>query len=208
MLRFSMLTLSFVFAMLSTAFAQFEGVIEFEQHKSKVTKFAFFVKGDHVRIEEYDDKGEVVGVELVNLHTERVIAWGTDRKIYMDATSNVPLPAIQSDVSEEETTKQVQGYECTKTIVVDKGNGAKAEFWVTHGDFTFFNQLVKVLNRKDPLSLYSMEAQLGKGEFPIESTYYKPDGSVGTKMVTTSVTPMALKDSQFDIPKGYTKFQD
>lgn len=193
---------------LATGFAQFEGVIEFEQQKHDTTTYAFFVKGDLVRIEEYDAKGNVTGVQLVNLHTEKVVALNTQRKIFINIKNTAPLPEVDLDIQKTNETKRIDGYMCSKVMVNDKSNGASAEYWMTKGDFAFFAELIRVLNRKDPISLYLFKTGLASGEFAVESTYTKPDGKRGVALKTKRIESKELKGSLFDIPKGYTELEN
>src|SRR5690606_35227825 len=79
-------------APLVAAAQAFEGVVEFIKTTGPVvTAYKYFVKGDHVRIEEINARGEVQGIMLVDNRDKTVVALSLDRKLYMDVP-NMRLP--------------------------------------------------------------------------------------------------------------------
>ena len=96
----------------------FEGTIEFTKTTGAVvTNYKYFVKGDHVRIEELSSRGNVQGIMLVDNRDNTVTALSPDRKLYMDVP-NMRLPKeIKADVRKTGEMKDMAGRARSRTVV-------------------------------------------------------------------------------------------
>lgn len=186
----------------------FEGVIEFTKTTGPVvTNYKYFVKGDHVRIEEISARGDVQGIMLVDNHDKTVTALSPDRKLYMDVP-NMRLPKdVKADVKKTGEMKDMAGYKCEKWVVRSPSEDRTLTYWVAQDAFDFFIPMLQTLNRKDEQALFFLKIDGAKGVFPMLGLEQKMDGSEVSRLEVTKVTRGAQKADLFTIPSGFTRFE-
>ncbi|MBX2981258.1 MAG: DUF4412 domain-containing protein [Flavobacteriales bacterium] len=198
-----------LFAITAAIQAQsFEGTIEFTKTTGPVvTNYKYYVKGDHVRIEELSSRGNVQGIMLVDNRDNTVTALSPDRKLYMDVP-NMRLPKeIKADVKKTGEMKDMAGYKCEKWVVKSPSEDRILTYWVAQDAFDFFIPLLKTLNRKDEQALFFLKIDGAKGVFPMLGTEQKIDGSEVSRLEVTKVSRGAQKSELFEIPAGFAKFE-
>lgn len=91
----------------------FEGTIEFTKTTGPVvTNYKYFVKGEHIRIEEINARGDAQGIMLVDTRDRTVTALSPDRKLYLDVP-NMRLPKeVNVEVKKTGEIKELAGYKC------------------------------------------------------------------------------------------------
>lgn len=192
-----------------SALAQFEGTIDFTRTKGdKVTKYRYYVQGNAIRIEEYSSSGDVVNIMLVDADESFCVAINTARKMWKDSYSNKERAAGDVEVSKTTETQQVQGYKCTKYVVINNTNGSEVHYWVGGSDFDFFGPTLKVMNRKDKLARYFQALGDTNGAFPIIGEEYDADGNLLMRLEVTAFTPGEVANELFEIPEGYQELED
>ncbi|MBS1580633.1 MAG: DUF4412 domain-containing protein [Bacteroidetes bacterium] len=186
----------------------FEGVIEFTKTTGPVvTNYKYFVKGEHIRIEEISARGEVQGIMLVDTRDKTVTALSPDRKLYMDVP-NMRLPKdVKADVKKTGEMKDMAGYKCEKWTVKSATEDRQLSYWVAQDAFDFFVPLLETLNRKDEQAVFFLKIDGAKGVFPMLGVEQKMDGSEVSRLEVTKVTKVAQKPVLFEIPAGYNKFE-
>lgn len=193
---------------ISSGFAQFRGVIEFEKIKTETTKYSYSVKGNKVRIDETDPDGLVKGIMIVDLSKSTVTALSPERKLYMDATNKRIAPLIKPEITKTKNEKTINGFKCTEWIVKYSQENTQISYWVSpETGFDFFEKLIKVLNRKDKLSKYFIAIPGNENVFPVNAVEKNMDGTIKTELKITKIDKKELPDSLFDIPKDYQKFE-
>lgn len=203
-----LLTLSLL-GSLSLANAQaFEGIIEFTKTTGPVvTNYKYYVKGEHIRIEEISARGDVQGIMLVDTRDRTVTALSPDRKLYMDVP-NMRLPKdVETEVKKTGEMKDMAGYKCEKWVVKSAKEDRVLTYWVANDEFTFFVPLLETLNRKDEQAVFFLEIKDAKGVFPMLGVENKMDGAEVSKLEVTKVTKAVQKPALFEIPAGYNKFE-
>lgn len=198
-----------LFAITAAIQAQsFEGTIEFTKTTGPVvTNYKYYVKGDHVRIEELSSRGNVQGIMLVDNRDNTVTALSPDRKLYIDVP-NMRLPKeIKADVKKTGEMKDMAGYKCEKWVVKSPSEDRILTYWVAQDAFDFFIPLLKTLNRKDEQALFFLKIDGAKGVFPMLGTEQKIDGSEVSRLEVTKVSRGAQKSELFEIPAGFAKFE-
>lgn len=186
----------------------FEGIIEFTKTTGPVvTNYKYFVKGEHIRIEEISARGEVQGIMLVDTRDKTVTALSPDRKLYMDVP-NMRLPKdVKTDVKKTGEMKDMAGYKCEKWTVKSATEDRQLSYWVAQDAFDFFVPLLETLNRKDEQAVFFLKIDGAKGVFPMLGVEQKMDGSEVSRLEVTKVTKGAQKPVLFEIPAGYNKFE-
>lgn len=186
----------------------FEGIIEFTKTTGPVvTNYKYYVKGDHVRIEEISARGDVQGIMLVDTHDKTVTALSPDRKLYMDVP-NMRLPKdVKTEVKKTGEMKDMAGYKCEKWTVKSAPEDRQLTYWVAQDAFDFFVPLLETLNRKDEQAVFFLEIEGAKGVFPMLGIEQKMDGSEVSRLSVTKVAKGTQKPVLFEIPAGYNKFE-
>lgn len=196
-------------AVLSAVQAQsFEGTIEFTKTTGPVvTNYKYYVKGDHVRIEELSAKGAVQGIMLVDNRDKTVTALSPDRKLFMDVP-NMRLPKeFKAEMKKTGENKEMVGYKVEKWTVKSPGEDRILTYWVAADAFDFFIPMLETLNRKDEQALFFLKIDNAKGVFPMLGVEQKTDGSEVSRLEVTQVKRASQKADLFEIPAGYTKFE-
>ncbi len=194
---------------LSAAQAQaFEGILEFTKTTGPVvTNYKYYVKGDHIRIEEISARGDVQGIMLVDTRDRTVIALSPERKLYMDVP-NMRLPKdVETEIKKTGEMKDMAGYKCEKWVVKSPREDRVITYWVANDEFNFFVPLLETLNRKDEQAVFFLEIKDAKGVFPMLGVENKLDGAEVSKLEVTKVIKVAQKPTIFEIPAGFNKFE-
>ncbi len=196
-------------ALTTSANAQFEGVIDFKKVKgSEITKYTYYVKGSKVRIDEFGPEGKVKGIMLIDTKKDMVTALSPDRKLYMDATNNKPPVKVTPQVTKTSKKQKMVGYDCTEWVVMSKMESTIVSYWVTdETKFSFFEAMLRTLNRKDRLSKYWLEVPGIDGRFTTKGTEKGMDGSVRMSLEAEKIEEKSVEDSLFEIPSNYVKFE-
>ena len=186
----------------------FEGVIEFKKTSGPVvTSYKYYVKGDHVRIEEVSSKGEVQGIMLVDTHDKTVVALSPERKLFMDVP-NMRLPKeVETSITKTNESKEMLNYKCEKWVVKSNAEDRLITYWVAADAFDFFIPLLETLNRKDEQAVFFLEIPDSKGVFPIVGREQKIDGAEVGRLEVSNIAKGPQKDALFEIPAGYNKFE-
>lgn len=186
----------------------FEGVIEFTKTTGPVvTTYRYHVKGDYIRIEEVNSRGDVQGIMLVDTRDKTVTALSPERKLYMDVP-NMRLPKeVETLVQKTSEMKEFAGYKCEKWVVKSTKEDRVLTYWVAADEFNFFIPLLETLNRKDEQAVFFLQIKDAKGVFPMLGIEQKTDGAEVSRLEVTKVAKGVQKASLFEIPAGYNKFE-
>lgn len=190
--------------------AQFEGVIKFDKKKgAETTKYIYYIKGNKVRIDEFGPDGTTIkGIMLIDSDKGVVTALSPDRKIYMDASNNNPPVKVNPKFSKTTNKKKIQGMDCTEWLASSDLEETVISYWVIdEAKFSFFEPLLRTLNRKDRLSKYWMELTDIKNKFTMVGIEKAKDGTERTRLEVTEMNEEKLDDSTFMIPKDYAEFK-
>lgn len=203
-------------AVLMTAFSltavsqAFEGIIEFKKTTTTDTiNYLYYVKDNNVRIDEVGSRSrKVEGSFLVNLDAKSMKSLNHERKLYMDQpTPSEPVLKGSCTVTKGQNVKNLQGYKCSEQIVTNNTEGVVITYYLADGKFTFFDKLLRQLNRKDKASIYYLQIPETKNMFPMLSIQTDLKGKETGRLEVTKITKKALTADTFDIPKGYNKFE-
>ncbi len=206
---FSILIVALMFNAFSIK-AQFEGVIKFDKKKgTEVIKYIYYIKGKDIRIDEFGTDGTTIkGIMLIDTEKGIVTALSPDRKLYMDASNNKPAVKVNPKLTKTTNKKKIKGMDCTEWIASSDEEETVISYWVIdEAKYSFFEPLLRTLNRKDRLSKYWLELTDIKNKFTMVGIEKAKDGTERTKLEVTELTEKKLEDSTFDIPKDYAKFE-
>lgn len=200
-----------VIAGVSVTFAQsFEGTIEFKRvTDADTSNYIYYVKDAHVRIDEIGGKShKPEGSYLIDMDDKTITALNHERKLYMDQpTPPAPITKGTFSVKKGQTPKNLQGYKCTEYTITNTEENTQITYWLADGKFSFFEKLLRQLNRKDKSSIYFLQLPDIKNTFPMLSVQQGLDGKDVVKLEVTKITKKEVDPALFELPKGYSKFE-
>lgn len=189
----------------SSSKEKFEGKISFTKKiGSKESKYNYIVKGNQVRIEEFDKEGKISGVMLVNTEKNTVTALNPLRKMYMSVPNDKKMVLPVVEVSKKETTKSYNGYNCKEWEVSSKDQDRVITYYLAFDNFHFLSPLLKTLNRRDKQATFFLALSGAEGAFPMLSIEKKSDGTEISRLTVNSISKSSVEASQFEIPGDYT----
>lgn len=206
------LVIASVFFSLSEIIAQgFNGSIEFKYATQKdTTTNMYYVKDKLVKLDQYAKKGTgIEGSFLFDLNAGEIKFLNPKRKIWGKQKSETPqVIKGKCEVRKGSATKKIAGIKCTEYTVKNVDENTIITYWIAENQFTFFSPLIKLWNRKDKQSIYFGQIpNLPAGSMPLLSEEKTlSDGKLLTKLEATKIDNKAPDASTFDIPAGYTKF--
>ena len=207
MMKRALYIAALVFPFLS--FAQsFEGSIYFTRSNlTDVVKYAYHVKGDMVRIDEYDqDMEKVIGTLLVDLSKEEMLALSHQRQLFMQRENRDYDPGFESALAVSSGNKrEIMGMSCQQVRVKNEAADREIAYWVADGEFDFFPKLLKVLKRKDNFATYYMQIPDSGGKLPIHATERDLMRNTKGSLAIDRIEKQQLAADLFEVPKDYYK---
>jgi len=193
----------------NNALAQgFEGSIYFtKSNMVDVTKYAYHVKGNKVRVDEMvEGSDKLVAALLVDLESGEMIALSHDRKLYLKRPKGAEVSVPTGlEVKAGQLEKSIAGRNCKQYRVKSRELDSEVSFWVTEGDFSFFPKLLSILRRKDNFSIFYLALPALNGMFPMSAEEYTLLRDRKGFLQVDEMTATKLDDSLFAIPAGYQK---
>lgn len=195
---------------LNASAQSFEGTIEFKKASTTdTTNYVYYVKGNMVRIDEIGSKSrKVEGTFLIDMDAKTMKSLNIERKLYMDQPTPA-APAIKGTciVKKGQNVKNLQGYKCVEYIVTNNDENTSISYYIADGKFTFFEKMLRQLNRKEKSSIYFLQIQNVKNSFPMLSIQSDLTGKELGRLEVTKITKKEIDPSLFEIPKGFNKFE-
>jgi hypothetical protein len=193
----------------SLLFAQsFEGEIEFVKKSSNETlKYIYHVKGDKVRIDEFNSENTLLGIMLLNTKTKEALSLNLERKLFIDLEkNNTKLAKIDGvEIIPGKGVKKVVNYSTKEITVKNSKDNSSVTYFVSKDHFTFFEPLLITLNRKDKVSIYYQQIPDIKDVFPFYAVERDANGKELTTLEVTQIVKRVVEDEMFKIPDGYSK---
>lgn len=183
----------------------FEGKISFTKKVgSKESKYNYIVKGNLVRIEEFDKDGDISGIMLVDTDKNTVTALNPLRKMYMSVPTGKKANTPTLELVKSETTQTHNGYSCKEWMATCKDQDRVITYYLAFDNFHFLTPLLKTLNRRDKQAVFFLAMEGTDGAFPMLSIEKKTDGTEVSRLTVNSISKMKVDASQFEIPSDYT----
>ena len=213
-MKASLLTL--VFNLLSIFFfhaqspTDFSGKIHFKQTKgSAQMSYNYFVKGEMIRVEEFNEDDKLVGTHLVNIKKKDHLVISPERKLFLKPKKRRSPANLEIDVTKPTNKKTILGFDCFEVIAVNQQQDRKIVYWITKDNYSFFKPLIATLNRKDKQQLYFQKIKGMENCIPLKVTEYVI--STGKPISTSkvlSIDSKSLEDSLFMVPESYSEFEN
>jgi len=205
---------SLLLGVLSIKGQGFAGSIDFMYLTQKdTTNNVYWVKNKLVKLDQYAKKGNnVEGSFIFDLTAGEIKFVNPKRKLWGKQKSETPqIVKGTCVVTKGSATKKIAGIKCTEYTVKNTEENTVVTYWISDEKekFDFFIPLVKLWNRKDKQSIYFAQIKnLAPGQMPMLSEEKQlSDGKMLTKLEVTKINKSAPGNATFDIPAGYTKFE-
>lgn len=188
---------------------KFEGSIKLKKETVYDTSYVLIqVRGNQVRLDEYDSKRNVTSIYIINLESEKVLALSPKRKLFFELS---PTRSIQMPCNDDATTINkenkivLEGKSCCQMRVKSIARDTEVAYWVIEKDFDFFMAMNKILRKVKPdVDLFAYFPDV-KGLFPmlvVERTLLRKEKM---KVLVTAIDESRLNENIFTIPLGYQK---
>jgi hypothetical protein len=205
---FLFITFSFLFLLItiSSKASDFEGNISFVcETIFDTTYITIMVKGDLIRVDEFNQKKQLQSSRLINLPKQNAIVISHDRKLYTNIIAS-PANGNKSnsvDLKKTGNYKEINGYKCYQWRVKDVQRNTEIAYWVAEERFDFFETLLKFLNRTEySLKVFSNIPD-SEGYFPLlteERTLLRKEK---LRIAVVEIIEANLNSKIFEIPEGY-----
>ena len=195
---------------LTTVAQSFEGIIEFKKSSTIDTgSYVYTIKNNMVRIDEIGAKSrKVEGSYLVDLDAKTMKFLNQERKLYGDQnTPAAPVIKGTCTVKKGQNVKNLQGFKCVEYIVTNNEEATQITYYVADGKFSFFEKLLRQINRKEKSAIYFLQIAEIKNMFPMLSIQTDLAGKETSRLEVTKITKKEIDPAVFEIPKGYNKFE-
>jgi len=199
----------FLLLITSSLFASpFEGIIFFQKmDDADITYYRYYVKEEHIRIEDVNEGGVINGILLINLKEKTLKMLSCSAQMYID----VPIapksenPKVKIDRTEE--VRMILGNECELWKVINLEDHSNFEFWVNKGEYSFFTPMLNMLNRNDKIALAWVSTMMGNHYFPFEGVEYSSTGKMITKLEVLDIEQKEVDIDLFKVPMNYSLFE-
>lgn len=189
---------------------KFEGSIKLKKETIYDTSYVTIqVKGNQVRLDEYDCKKKLVSIYIINLETEKVLALSPKNKLFYELRPTKIMQASNSDTTIIKTDNHMQfdGQSCCQMRVKCISSDTEVAYWVTENNFDFFTTMNKILRKYKPnIDIFSYFPDIN-GVFPlltVERTLLRKEKM---KIQVTGINESLLSETLFRIPLGYQKIE-
>jgi len=188
----------------------FEGSINLKKETVYDTSFVTIqVKGNLVRLDEFDCKKNLVSIFIINLENEKVLALSPKRKLFFELKPSSENPSTHEDttVIKTENRMVLDGYSCSQVRVKSISRDSETAFWVVKNNFVFFQSMNKILrNIKSDLNIFAYFPDT-TGIFPmltVERTLLRKEKM---KVLVTGIKEVVLSENLFKVPREYQRLE-
>jgi len=188
----------------------FEGSINLKREAVYDTLYiTILVKGNFVRIDEYERINFIRNSYIVDLEKETVFALSPQQKLFTEVRANNKNQIAEKDTQIVRTGNcmDYNGYKCCQMRVKCRNRDTEIAYWVADENFDFFTTLVKILKKtKVNISLFDYFPEI-EGLFPVlivERTLLRKERMT---LKLDSIQKVILSENSFKIPPDYRKIE-
>jgi len=186
--------------------SDFEGNISFVcETVFDTTYITIMVKGDMIRVDEFNKNYQLQASRIINLPKEMAIAISHQQKLYTNITVSPSNGTISNSLNLKKTGnyKEINGYKCYQWRVKDVQRNTEIAYWVAEERFDFFESLLKFLDRTEySLKIFNNIPGCDR-YFPLlteERTLLRKDK---LRIAVVEINETTLNSKIFEIPEGY-----
>lgn len=188
----------------------FEGSINLKKETVyDTTLIAIHVKGPLVRIDEMDQRKNLLNSYIINLDDKSVMALSPQRKLYSEVKNMANNQKEKRDTQLIRTNNCMvyNGYKCSQMRVKCKSRDTEIAYWVSQEKFEFFSSLLKVLkSTKINLDFFEYFPET-EGFFPVLTINRTLMRKERMKLAVANIQKEILSENRFRIPLDYQKIE-
>lgn len=184
----------------------FEGIIEFKkQEGSNVENMVWYVKGDLVRVDQFDPKSRVLkSALLINTKDSSVTFIDHHAKTYQrNVASMAPSILTGCVIEETKNSKEMLTYTTSEYTVKLPGDTANYSCWISSGKFGFFKTAAGLFGSTNNYFNYYWALEPKSGTMPMLVTKSNAKGEETGRLEVTRVDKKAIDEKLFSIPAEY-----
>jgi hypothetical protein len=190
--------------------SSFEGIIKFSQETfSDTIIFTYYIKGDKVKLVINEDCGtcdEADEAMIFDLTNKSITAVKPSLRMYKD----IPIKPYVEDKSRDfiitqnpRNYKTILGYKCIQWRVKNIKENTEISYWVTKGNFYFFDDLLKLWNRTEKQARYYLKVPNSNGFFPLVSIERNTLREIRMTLKVIYIKEKRINPMIFVIPPDY-----
>lgn len=195
-------TILFLICLTSITAQNFEGIIEFKlQEGTKQETTVWYVKGDMVRIDEFEPGTRILkGCYLIN--TKENSAKYLDHKAKSwTAVIITQEQRPSSAVEETDSTMEFHSYKATKYNV--KTDSLQMSYWLNRGKFGFFTPALAFIAHKNVYYKYFWHLPSTDNAMPMLVTKKNSSGAETGRLEVIRIDKRVIDANLFNVPVGY-----
>lgn len=206
MLKYFLLLL---FIVSSVSLSAFEGNVQLTlQSRYDTTYFIFYIKDTKVRMDEFNNGGQLVKTLLIDLNTENIVAVNPSLKLYVDVPKkeNFSKAGQQMNVIKTNNFKLIEGKTCYQWRVRNRILETEITYWVMESEIGAVQKLFKILSSAENYtSLLSFFLYIpdNEGFIPMMAVERNLVREQKQSMQITSINERKLPARLFQIPVDY-----
>jgi len=187
----------------------FEGNITFvKQTYYDTTYYTFSVKEKMVRIDEINNRHEIMQSLIINLQDKKITALSPSQKLFTTIEKFKASDDLQKDFSviKSQNYKYIDGHKCFLWRVRNTNLNTDMSFWVAETDFSFYSEVMSLLGRTEDYSKYCLffnQIPDAQGYFPmmvVEKTLLRDEKM---KVSVQEINPRRIDNKLFVVPRDY-----
>lgn len=184
----------------------FEGSIKMVQESCYETSyFTYFVNGENVRIDKFDDNHTPIQSIIVNLKDKQVHILSPNKKLFTKLDVKYSPSENSSDFSilKTENSKLIDNQLCYQWRVKNLESNTEVAYWVIQNNFYFFEELIKILNMVDKSFDYFEKIPESQGFFPlltVERTLLRKEKN---RLSILQINNKSIEENIFEIPNDF-----
>ncbi len=188
----------------------FEGRIDvIKETVYDTSYYTYSIKGNLVRVDQYNQNRKLVNSLLVNMDTKSVIALNPYRKLYKKIVPSIPEQTEKDDcvIIKTKNTKVINGYICTQWRVRNRSKNSEIVYWVTTDGFKFFDKLMEIIRQNGNYADFYLQISDISGYIPIlaiERTLVRYEKM---RLAVTEIEETQVNEHIFQVPKEFEKFE-
>ncbi len=184
----------------------FEGIIEFKkQEGSNVENMVWYVKGDLVRVDQFEPKSRILkSALLINTKDSSVTFIDHHAKTHQrNVASMTPSILMGCVIEETKNSKEMLTYKTSEYTVKLPGDTANYSYWISSGKFGFFKTAAWLFGSTNNYFNYYWALEPKSGTMPMLVTKSNAKGEETGRLEVTRVDKKAIDEKLFSIPAEY-----
>ncbi len=188
---------------------QFEGEMCFVKTTySDTLYYTYTIKGNNVRIDEYDKYNRLTYAYIVDIDKQVVLLINPQKQLYTQVEKSKEQKAT-CEVTHTGNYKYINGNKCVQWRIRNEESNWEMTYWIADGEYDFYKSMAKVASPIDDSFAYC-------SVLPEEAIQHAMPMMIECKTLlrapkstlrVTKITPHPIESSVFDISQ-YQKFEN